>query len=1118
MGGRSGKIRTTFKRSTNLERDSTFESLDGYLPTSRALELIERVVASLEEGHGISISVVGPYGSGKSSAALFLLSLLGSASDPRTKKSVQLLAARDSSLARRLVQVKAQDAWRRGIEHRSVVARHEAVSETLARAFRNDLHTKHGPKSTATGLYDIVMRKASRAPLLLVVDEFGKNLEHYVDEPVGADLFLLQQLAELSADLRRHPVVLITLQHLAFEEYLSVSTPQIQQEWAKVQGRFVDLVFSESPRQARRLIAAALSEEGARPTQLPRKLASAHYKEAAAAGLGDVIESEESVESVFPLHPVAAAALPELCTRYAQNERTLFSFLRSDDRQALPALRREMQAAPLIGVEALYDYFVESVRSQLMAARGARRWLEVEARIRDAATSLPPLELRLLKVVGILNLASAGGSLRASRAITEYAALTDPNDGESRRAAQGALDGLVSAGLITFRQFADEYRVWAGSDFDLSGALEVAHRELGRASLGETLEAIRPQPPVVAGRFSVQTGGGRAFQCRFVDDVSALGVAQPVHAAADGLLALWVGGPLPRDIANGGPKPVLVIEPRELTTIRRFAQEVAAHRRVLDSNVQLRTDWVARRELLERLSAAEQKLDEALWSGVWAEASAAHVRLISGGEDSVPLRRTKRISGTISAVCATVYSSAPRIPNEVINREELTSQGASARRTLLEAMLTSGEVPQLGFSGYGPEKAIYLALLGEPGIHRQGDASWQFGKPKRRSPLAAIWDALEEEVAGSRFRRVNVKAVFERMALPPYGLRQGPLPVLFTALLLAHQDDLAVYEHGAYQPVLTPDFLERLAKNPQNFELKSFALGSSKRKEALEHLAEVLAVPIGAAGRRNETVLAVVKPILKTFRALPDFAKQTRDISATAIAVREALQSADEPDELVFHSLPKALGLAPFDAAGGGPNHREFATAMYRALGELQEAFRNMLGRLRTAFAQALHVPEEELRQALRERAPRLISRASDPSLRSFLLTAQDPNQPDDDWLQNLGMNLTGRGPRAWKDDDVLTALTAAREKLGAMRRLEFLYAGEADDHRAPYRITLTNPDGQEAVIVGFEGELTAQVRQLAEEVAARAETLVGPGGKPAITRALIELLGVSSSARPNSA
>ena len=86
---------------------------------------------------------------------------------------------------------------------------------------------------------------AEDAPLLLVIDEFGKNLEAIRDGG-DADPYLLQQLAEAGQGSGL-PIFLLTLQHLSFEEHLSGADAAQRREWAKVQGRFEDIAFVSQP-------------------------------------------------------------------------------------------------------------------------------------------------------------------------------------------------------------------------------------------------------------------------------------------------------------------------------------------------------------------------------------------------------------------------------------------------------------------------------------------------------------------------------------------------------------------------------------------------------------------------------------------------------------------------------------------------------------------------------------------------------------------------------------------------------------------------------------------------------------------------------------------------------
>ena len=58
-----------------------------------------------------------------------------------------------------------------------------------------------------------------------------------------------------------------------------------------------------------------------------------------------------------------------------------------------------------------------------------------------------------------------------------------------------------------------------------------------------------------------------------------------------------------------------------------------------------------------------------------------------------------------------VYPKTPILRNELINRRQISSQAASARRKLIGGMLDSQGQERLGINGYPPEMSIYLSLL-----------------------------------------------------------------------------------------------------------------------------------------------------------------------------------------------------------------------------------------------------------------------------------------------------------------------------------------------------------------------------------------------------------------------
>ena len=154
----------------------------------------------------------------------------------------------------------------------------------------------------------------------------------------------------------------------------------------------------------------------------------------------------------------------------------------------------------------MYDYFVGGAAISNLALSQSSRWQQIATRLRDIH-GLSPRQMRLAKCVALLNLVSTSGAIRASRDILMVASAESEAD----------LAALEAAGVITYRGFADEYRIWQGTDMDIRRLLDAAHERLRRRSLTEILSEMEPPPPVVAARHSARNHTLRVFARRWVD-------------------------------------------------------------------------------------------------------------------------------------------------------------------------------------------------------------------------------------------------------------------------------------------------------------------------------------------------------------------------------------------------------------------------------------------------------------------------------------------------------------------------------------------------------------------------------------------------------------------------
>lgn len=1129
-------VRGRFARSVRLDADADpVAQLEGYLPTARSLEVVRRIAAALCQGAGTrAFSITGPYGSGKSSLALFLDTLLAPMADNAHLAARRILDGYDPATAAALDEARAavhaaQDGFIRAVITtpqresitttvlrallRGAIRRAElAIAKDIAKALERAVSERYASPSYQE-IRTFVESLCARGPVLLVVDEFGKNLEAYAENGRAGDLYLLQELAEWANG--GMPLLLISIQHLAFEAYAQDASTAQRREWAKVQGRFEDIAYIDAPAATRALIAAALQHSNdQRYTLLRNEVACVEAARCDHHGQPSVADPG-LVAACYPLHPTTLLVLPELCARYGQNERTLFSFLASSEPQSVATFTRETDASedlPWVRLDRVYDYFVESASTFVGASRDASRWIEIETTIRDAS-GLSEAQSRVLKAIGVLNLVASGGALRASE---DMLALAMAGAGDGLDGADELRDRvaeLVALGLITHRDFASEYRLWQGSDFDIPGALASARREASHQPLAALLSSIHPMRPLVASRHSIATGTVRAFaQAYWAAPLDPPNPPAP-EGPCDGLLVYVVdrnGDALELD-QLADRVPIVLVRPHHVGAISDAAVEVAALRQVIEDPSLPPADHAARRELAERLAYAHQVLERAIAANLGIDsASWTWLNPPSRADRRGPSPLPAKVgTSTLSDVLNAAYPQSPRVSYEVINRTELTSAGARARRNLFEAMVNPrlARLEMLGLEGDGPEAAIYHAVLGDSGIHvptRPGPSS--FGRPDRRyksvkdNPDAqkwqAVWDACQRQLEGARTHPIDIQHVLRVLMAPPYGLRHGTATVVLVAALLANATDIALYEHGSFKFRIEAPLIERLVRNPGNFSVKYLAIGpNGPRRRFIGYLAaaveEALGLPTEPPSRRaRPTLLSTVKKLIsvlrqggpagrhdsawitktKLFHALWDD-QADRDLIAHAVAVRDRLATAQEPDLLLFHELPAAVGGSPIEA------HSDLSQT---ALKTIAVKIADAVGVIATALP-ALHqeIKRRVLHATWAEDFADLAAQARSldnldvlaPDVRAFAERAKFALDDEDvtGWAESIGgVPTDGSPPSTWTDRQARWALKRLDEigstflrvaALAAAYRQRRAACADAEPFTA-YAVTITAPDG----------------------------------------------------------
>ena len=317
--------------------------------------------------------------------------------------------------------------------------------------------------------------------LLFVIDELGKFLEFEAREPTGnmGSTYLLQELAERTYLGRRANLMLFVLQHQSFDMYAAGMGEQLQNEWAKVQGRFQTVSFVETTEQTLRVLAAAFEHDLTELEQNRiREWSAKSAKALAEANALPVGLAQDAAEQLFtacyPTHPVSLLALPVLCTRFAQNERTLFSYFGSNEPHGFQqAVVRLGHLDEWVHPCDIYDYFVQTGPPALAAPLAQRTWAEVVTAVdraeREAVADNDGGGMTaLVKAIGLLNLTTGSQGLPATEAVLSQLYPTKED-------FEKAVAPPLAASILQYRKFADEYRVWQGTDFNIDEHIAREH-------------------------------------------------------------------------------------------------------------------------------------------------------------------------------------------------------------------------------------------------------------------------------------------------------------------------------------------------------------------------------------------------------------------------------------------------------------------------------------------------------------------------------------------------------------------------------------------------------------------------------------------------------------------
>ena len=320
-------------------------------------------------------------------------------------------------------------------------------------------------------------------------------------------------------------------------------------------------------------------------------------------------------------------------------------------------------------------------------------------------------------------------------------------------------------------------------------------------------------------------------------------------------------------------------------------------------------------------------------------------------------------------------------------------------------------------------------------MYRRTDDTWNFAAPDcgERDPchLGPTWQAARALLESNSQRAVPLTEIYAIWKAPPFGIKEGLLPLLAVAFLLTEAARTALYRMEIFQPALSELDVELLSKHPADIRIRWVNL-SDEAQRFLLALSAFLDGPEIQTANDAPAPLEVARKLVAAFDRLPDWVGRTRKLSPPAQRIRRILKQARDPNQLLFNDIPHWLG----EEQEPAPDFDKALALMRDGLRELQTAYPQALQRLQSVLLTELGLTAstEDAWAELQDRARNIRQVSGDLRMEAFVARiAAGTGTPQD--MEALASMAINKPARHWIDAD----LDRAELELAALAR-KFVY------------------------------------------------------------------------------
>ena len=525
----------------------------------------------------------------------------------------------------------------------------------------------------------------------------------------------------------------------------------------------------------------------------------------------------------YPLHPYTLLLLPRVSELVAQNERTIFTFLSSTERFSVPYfIRTENMDFPIIEPDHIYDYFEKLFKGEPFGSEIKKQWqitTSALAKLKDFDNELAE---KIVKTIALIYCVNDFEVVPPSWDIISEIYSVQYQFAE----IEAAKEVLKASHLLIELLYRPYVRITEGSGHDVLGLIKQETYALeNKVMAKEVLDQINTTKYFYPIQYNDENEIIRYFDFKFIYSTDLLKIDKTgfdLDTTADGVVyAILLANEKDREVALEkileikNPRAVFIL-PKSVETIEHIATEYQAIVNLINKYANKEV------HLLDELSFIMEDRANLLMAyidNLYLRFEKRQSEVYYQGH-SVDIRRRAQLSQLLSTIVGGVYSQTPKIVNEMINKNAISSAIKNARQKVVAALLAGNYQKDLGFIGGGPEISILRSTLIIPGIFINTEDA-KIVTEGLQTEFGRLLSAINAFVVKSAKNQLSFGEIYETLTAPAYsfGLKKAVIPIYLAVILAKHKEHVVIKKKDK-ECALTANLLNDIELNPNEYFIK----------------------------------------------------------------------------------------------------------------------------------------------------------------------------------------------------------------------------------------------------------------------------------------------------------